>query len=83
MDKTGMLADFTLLKQALHGIVTPLDHSNLNDNGVFNNNPSAERIAHYIFNLLHPALTLLGIDHKLLYAVDVYETSSNMARYET
>ncbi|MDR2151110.1 MAG: 6-carboxytetrahydropterin synthase QueD [Spirochaetaceae bacterium] len=82
LDRTGMLADFALLKQALRGIITPLDHSNLNDNPVFDNNPSAERIAEYIFNLLRPALILLQVNPELLYAVDVHETSTNMARYE-
>ena len=52
-----MLLDFGILKGALRTVVKILDHTNLNDlteNGelVFKNNPSAERIAMWIFKQL-------------------------------
>jgi 6-pyruvoyltetrahydropterin/6-carboxytetrahydropterin synthase len=76
----GMLVDFALLKETLHQVCKTLDHTNLNDNPLFENNPSAERIARHIFEeaarLLHPVAA------ELLHAVDVYETPENMARYE-
>lgn len=78
--REGILADFALLKGALRRVCTVLDHSNLNDNPVFAGNPSAERIARYIFDetvkLLPPP------EAGMVSAVDVYETPSNMARYE-
>ncbi|MDR0448141.1 MAG: 6-carboxytetrahydropterin synthase [Treponema sp.] len=76
----AMLVDFALLKDALRQVCKTLDHCNLNDNPAFTGDPSAERIARYIFEeilrILPPA------DAKLIYAVDVYETAANMARYE-
>ena len=57
LDDGGMLLDFGILKGALRTVVKILDHTNLNDlteNGelVFKNNPSAERIAMWIFKQL-------------------------------
>jgi 6-pyruvoyltetrahydropterin/6-carboxytetrahydropterin synthase len=77
-----MLADFGVLKDALRKIVGALDHTNLNDNAVFMNDPSAERIARYIFQELYGVLPSYDVDAELLSAVDVYETPVNMARYE-
>ena len=81
LDEGGMLADFSLLKEALKHAVGPLDHSNLNDMAVFKNDPSAERIARYIFEKASEKLPELGVDSSLLYAVDVFESSRSMARY--
>ena len=76
----GMLVDFALLKDALRQVCNKLDHTNLNDNAVFSNNPSAERIARFVFDevskLLNPESA------KLLSAVDVFETQGSMARYK-
>ena len=77
----GMLADFSLLKKALKEVLTPLDHANLNDLEVFQNDPSAERIAHYVFEEARKCLPELGIDGALLQMVDVFENSRSMARY--
>ncbi len=76
LDSGGMLVDFGVLKKALRGVCERLDHSNLNDLDVFAANPSAERIARYIFEAVAAAAP--GIP---LYAVDVYETPTNRARY--
>ncbi|MCL2382085.1 MAG: 6-carboxytetrahydropterin synthase QueD [Treponema sp.] len=81
LDEGGMLADFSLLKKALKDAVEPLDHSNLNDMAVFKNDPSAERIARYVFERVCEKLPALGIDSALLHAVDVFESSRSMARY--
>ena len=45
LNEGGMLLDFTFLKTALRDVCKELDHTNLNDNPVFDQNPSAERIA--------------------------------------
>jgi len=82
LDTGGMLADFSLLKKALNEAITPLDHSNLNDMEIFQNDPSAERIAKFIFEMVENKLGGLGIDKNILYAVDVFENSRSMARFE-
>jgi 6-pyruvoyltetrahydropterin/6-carboxytetrahydropterin synthase len=82
LDKGGMLADFGVLKKLLREITGGLDHSNLNDLPVFQNDPSAERIAGYIFERAEEKFNAEHIDPSLLYAVDVYETPAAMARYE-
>jgi 6-pyruvoyltetrahydropterin/6-carboxytetrahydropterin synthase len=79
LDEGGMLVDFGVLKDCLRRICAVLDHSNLNDNPVFQNDPSAERIAQYIFE--ETARLLPPSEAGLLAAADVYETPSSMARY--
>ncbi|MDR2480796.1 MAG: 6-carboxytetrahydropterin synthase QueD [Spirochaetaceae bacterium] len=80
LDGSGMLADFTVLKGTLRKVCAALDHSNLNDNPVFENSPSAERIARYIFDQVVQSLP--EMEAKLINAVEVYETPVTMARYE-
>ena len=82
LDEGGMLADFALLKKALNEAIAVLDHSNLNDMEAFQNDPSAERIAKYIFDAVKEKLPELGIDSELLRAVDVFENARSMARYK-
>ena len=50
LNEGGMLLDFSKLKYALREVCKQLDHTNLNDLPVFEQNPSAERIAMYIYN---------------------------------
>jgi len=72
----GMLVDFGILKKALGDIIARLDHSDLNEIPQFADDPSAERIAKYIFDGIlatHPELPVS--------AVDVFETETSMARY--
>ena len=76
LDAGGMLLDFTILKKALKDVCNELDHTNLNDNSYFKMNPSAERIAMYIYEKLKKTLPECQ-----LYAVDVYETPTSRARY--
>ncbi|HOC28675.1 MAG TPA: 6-carboxytetrahydropterin synthase QueD [Treponemataceae bacterium] len=76
LDAGGMLVDFGVLKKALRDVCSSLDHSNLNDMEAFSNNPSAERIARYVFKRLRELLP--GCP---LAAVDVYETPTSRARY--
>jgi 6-pyruvoyltetrahydropterin/6-carboxytetrahydropterin synthase len=79
LDSGGMLLDFGRLKEALRGVCKKLDHSSLNDHPAFKNNPSAERIAAFIFDECATALS--GEEAALLSAVDVFETPTSMARY--
>ncbi len=82
LDDGGMLADFGQLKKILREIAAGLDHKNLNDLPFFKNDPSAERIAKYIFDEAESLFLSMNIDPGKLQAVDVYETPSSMARYE-
>jgi 6-pyruvoyltetrahydropterin/6-carboxytetrahydropterin synthase len=72
----GMLVDFGALKGALAGIIAGLDHSDLNDIPAFKDDPSAERIAKYIYEGIKTARPEMPIS-----AVDVFETETSMARY--
>lgn len=76
LDEGGMLFDFTLLKKALRDVCGELDHTNLNDFAFFKMNPSAERIAIYIYEKIKKRLPDVP-----LYAVDVFETPTSRARY--
>jgi 6-pyruvoyltetrahydropterin/6-carboxytetrahydropterin synthase len=78
----GMLIDFTVLKGALREIAGEFDHTNLNDEPTFADDPSAERIAKLIFDRLEARLRAAGLEATALFAVDVFETPTSMARYE-
>src|SRR5574344_132536 len=85
----GMLLDFTELKRVLKNVCGRMDHTNLNDMPVFCQNPSAERIAKYIYDSVIAEMKTSGTDlaymqekkSAALYAVDVFETDHNRARY--
>ena len=81
LNEGGMLVDFSLLKKALNDSIALLDHSNLNDMEVFLNDPSAERIARFLFEKVKEKLPELGIADSLLQALDVFENDRCMARY--
>lgn len=79
LDKGGMLLDFTRLKSALDSILDEFDHTLLNDHPEFKNqNPSAERIARYIFQRLKETIKSPGVDIK---EVCVHESESSKAVY--
>ena len=80
LDQGGMLLDFTQLKAALKKVLAGLDHTNLNDNPFFDQNPSAERIALYICQNVQAELDAQKKDIRL-YSVDVFETDKNRATY--
>lgn len=85
----GMLLDFAKLKHALKNVCSELDHTNLNDMPIFLHNPSAERIAQYVYDTLVERMKRDGCDlsyspekkSAYLSAVDVFETSTSRARY--
>ena len=83
LNEGGMLLDFSKLKDALRKTCKILDHTNLNDFPFFNQNPSAEKIALFIFENIKKELNE-SIDipkEPFLYAVDVFETETSRARY--
>lgn len=89
LNEGGMLLDFTKLKGALRTVCKSVDHTNLNDLPVFDQNPSAERIAMFIYNGIIAELKKEGLDLSfvegktgpVLFAVDVFETDTSRARY--
>lgn len=82
LDAGGMLIDFGVLKSCLREVCGRLDHQNLNEFEVFSGDPSAERIARYIFDQVEALLSAQDQKTEALYAVEVYETPTSMARYE-
>ncbi len=87
LDEGGMLLDFTQLKKAVKQVCGLMDHTNLNDIKEFDDNPSAERIAYFIYTHTINVLTEMGIELSgknggpKIKAVDVFETEHNRARY--
>lgn len=76
LDEGGMLVDFGRMKTALKEVLAILDHQDLNELGFFGADPSAERIAEFIFNQVRENNPELPIC-----AVDVFETDTSMARF--
>ena len=89
LNEGGMLMDFGRLKAALRTVCKKVDHTNLNDMEIFDQNPSAERIAMFIYDGIISELKKEGIDlsfqkgkkEPVLFAVDVFETETSRARY--
>ena len=79
LDDTGMVIDFTILKQKTITIIEHLDHSHLNEISHFTKiNPSSENIAAYIYNLLKEELKDTPV---LLTKVSVWESDTSRASY--
>ncbi|MBQ7613080.1 MAG: 6-carboxytetrahydropterin synthase QueD [Spirochaetaceae bacterium] len=76
LNEGNMLLDFTVFKKALRQVCEQLDHRHLNEIPFFGEDPSAEKIAVYIFNGIKEILP----DCPLV-AVDVFETPTSRARY--
>ena len=70
-----MLLDFSALKGELRAVLEGLDHSLLNDEAAFQDDPSAERIAEFVFKALALRLPLAP-----LHAVEVFETEQRRRR---
>ena len=57
LDEGGMLVDFGVLKKQLREIIGTVDHTNLNDHPFFTDeDPSAERIALFLYREMHGRL---------------------------
>ncbi|HVB33620.1 MAG TPA: 6-carboxytetrahydropterin synthase QueD [Patescibacteria group bacterium] len=51
LDRTGLLCDFSSLKQSMREVMSGLDHKYLNDQAPFDErNPSAENLAKYFYD---------------------------------
>lgn len=76
LNEGGMLLDFGVLKNSLREVLATLDHTVLNENPAFMDDPSAERIAKYIFDAL-----VVKIPMAPLSEVEVFETPTSVASY--
>jgi 6-pyruvoyltetrahydropterin/6-carboxytetrahydropterin synthase len=79
LDKTGLLVDFKVIKDATARVVQGLDHQFLNELEPFEKvNPSSENIAHHIFDGLSKALNTDGVKVK---RVTAWESETACAAY--
>lgn len=79
LDDTGMVIDFTILKQKTTNIIEQFDHTHLNEIPHFVKiNPSSENIAAYVFNLLKEELKDTTV---MLTKVSVWESDTSRASY--
>ena len=75
LDKTGMVLDFSLIKNRLNAILAALDHAYLNELVPFTTiNPTSENIARYIYGRLKK--TAPGLE-----SVTVWENATSAATY--
>lgn len=83
LDRIGMAVDFSHVKDALKEVLTPLDHTYLNELPYFSTletNPTAERICKFIFESMASRIRNLA-PHCEVSRVDVYETDTCSASY--
>ena len=81
LDGTGLLVDFTQLKETMRAVIKRLDHQFINDLEPFTTvNPSAENIAKYFYDEVGGELKGLPPGTRLSDVV-VWETDTAMAKY--
>ena len=78
LDELGMVEDFIILEEKLKEVTDKLDHKLINEIPPFDKiNPTAERLAEYIFQELKPAYNNRVIINK----VQVFENDRYAATY--
>jgi 6-pyruvoyltetrahydropterin/6-carboxytetrahydropterin synthase len=81
LDSTGLLCDFTEVKQVLRGVIGGLDHQFINDLEPFRIvNPSAENLAKYFYDEVTRRLTGLPAGARVTDTI-VWETDTASAQY--
>lgn len=76
LDKSGMVADFKVLKSKLNAVLERLDHKYINNLPPFKKvNPTSENIAQYIYTCLKGRISGLK-------SVTVWENNTSSATYE-
>lgn len=79
LDRTGMVEDFTLIKEKLKSVLSLLDHKYLNSLSYFKRiNPTSENIARFIY--LKMAERMKKEPLKVIF-VKVWETETSYAIY--
>jgi 6-pyruvoyltetrahydropterin/6-carboxytetrahydropterin synthase len=71
--RSGWVTDFAQIAHVVEPIIAELDHRLLNDVPGLGN-PTAERIAHYLFNRIAPSLPGLSV-------ITVWESDTSRAVY--
>lgn len=82
LDQLGMLVDFSEIKKVIRQTLNLLDHSLLNDLPIFGPegvNPTAERLAHFLF---YEFKRSLGLGDTRLAWVKVFEAPDAWAIYK-
>lgn len=78
LDSTGLLVDFVEVKRLMNAVIEYLDHRFINDLPPFDQiNPSAENIAKYFYDRVHPGLT----GAVRVSEVKIWETDTSSAVY--
>jgi 6-pyruvoyltetrahydropterin/6-carboxytetrahydropterin synthase len=81
LDSTGLLYDFANLKQVMQAVISSLDHIYLNEFSPFDVlNPSAENIAHYIYEEIAKKLPEAANGAEIS-SVTVWESDVTAATY--
>jgi 6-pyruvoyltetrahydropterin/6-carboxytetrahydropterin synthase len=79
LDESGVLVDFSEVKQVTRSLLEELDHHYLNDIPFFqSNNPSSENIARYLFHRLAERFSDNGF---WLHSVSAWESENACATY--
>jgi 6-pyruvoyltetrahydropterin/6-carboxytetrahydropterin synthase len=79
LNEMGMVIDFKDLKNAMHKIIMPMDHNDINTYPPFDIvNPTSENLAKYIFDEMSKEL---NNNRMKIVKVKVYETDSSAATY--
>lgn len=80
--KNGISLDFIPFEKKLKDIVLSLDHCLLNDHPYFQmNNPTAENIAHYIYNEMQRNMDNTLQSKEKIFEVKVWEGPDHYASY--
>lgn len=79
LDELGLALDYTVIKKALAGILSELDHSYLNDVPALGGlNPTSENLARHIFENMSRAITKPGCS---VVEVEIYESEKSSVIY--
>jgi 6-pyruvoyltetrahydropterin/6-carboxytetrahydropterin synthase len=82
LDKAGLLVDFKDLRDVMKQVIDRLDHQMINEVAPFTTlNPSAENLARYFYDEVHPWLARVSGGRVRVKNVTVYETESTTATY--
>ena len=79
LNEMGMVIDFKDLKMAMHKVIMPMDHNDINTYSPFDViNPTSENLCKYIFDEMSKEL---NDNRKQVVKVKVFETDTSYATY--
>ena len=81
LDSTGLLYDFSHLKQVIRDVTSGVDHKFLNDQAPFDViNPSAENLAKYFYDEINRQMNAMP-DGARVASITIWETDTTSATY--